>query len=65
MESEPTPSIERILSEGFLAPVRVEDRTPDVSAPCWATIVTGPRWTGTARGRTTSRATGSPNTRIS
>lgn len=41
LESEPTPHIERVIGEGFLAPVRIEDGTPDVSGPCWATVATG------------------------
>ncbi|GAA2043643.1 alkaline phosphatase family protein [Catenulispora yoronensis] len=41
LETEPTPHIERVIGEGFLAPVRIEDGTPDVSGPCWATVVTG------------------------
>jgi len=41
LEAEPTPNIDRIIGEGFLAPVWIEDGTPTVSGPCWATAVTG------------------------
>ncbi|MEY9927032.1 arylsulfatase A-like enzyme [Catenulispora sp. GP43] len=41
LEAEPTPNLDRIAGEGFLAPVRIEDGTPTVSGPCWATAVTG------------------------
>jgi predicted AlkP superfamily pyrophosphatase or phosphodiesterase len=41
LEAEPTPNIDRVIGEGFLAPVRIEDDTPTVSGPCWATAVTG------------------------
>jgi hypothetical protein len=36
--SHPTPNIDRIIGEGFLAPVWIEDGTPTVSGPCWHDI---------------------------
>ncbi|ACU69081.1 type I phosphodiesterase/nucleotide pyrophosphatase [Catenulispora acidiphila DSM 44928] len=41
LDAEPTPNIDRVAGEGFLATVWVEDGTPTVSGPCWATAVTG------------------------
>lgn len=37
----PTPHLDTLAAEGFLAPVEVDDRTPTMSGPCWATVVTG------------------------
>ncbi|MGQ4387834.1 HAD-IA family hydrolase [Streptomyces sp. SAS_270] len=37
----PTPHLDALAADGFLAPVEVDDRTPTMSGPCWATIVTG------------------------
>lgn len=37
----PTPHLDALAAEGFLTPVEVDDRTPTMSGPCWATIVTG------------------------
>ncbi|MBP0453093.1 alkaline phosphatase family protein [Kitasatospora sp. RG8] len=36
-----TPHLDRLAQAGFLAPVHVDDGTPTMSGPCWATIVTG------------------------
>ena len=36
-----TPAIWALRREGFLAPVVIDDGTPTMSGPCWATIVTG------------------------
>ncbi len=36
-----TPHLDALAAEGFLTPVQVDDRTPTMSGPCWATIVTG------------------------
>lgn len=36
-----TPHLDALATEGFLVPVEVDDRTPTMSGPCWATIVTG------------------------
>ncbi|GAA5018332.1 alkaline phosphatase family protein [Streptomyces siamensis] len=37
----PTPHLDVLAADGFLAPVDIDDRTPTMSGPCWATIVTG------------------------
>ncbi|GGN80397.1 AP endonuclease [Streptomyces albiflavescens] len=37
----PTPHLDALAADGFLAPIEVDDRTPTMSGPCWATIVTG------------------------
>ncbi len=37
----PTPHLDALAADGFLAAVEVDDRTPTMSGPCWATIVTG------------------------
>lgn len=37
----PTPHLDGIAAAGFLAPVEVDEATPTMSGPCWATIVTG------------------------
>ncbi|MCS0602621.1 HAD-IA family hydrolase [Streptomyces sp. LP11] len=37
----PTPHLDALAAAGFLAPVRVEEDTPTMSGPCWATVVTG------------------------
>jgi hypothetical protein len=37
----PTPRLDALAADGFLAPVEVDERTPTMSGPCWATIVTG------------------------
>jgi len=36
-----TPSIWTFGQAGFLAPVTIDEATPTMSGPCWATIVTG------------------------
>ncbi|KJK59687.1 alkaline phosphatase family protein [Saccharothrix sp. ST-888] len=36
-----TPHLDSVAAAGFLAPVLVDDATPTMSGPCWATIVTG------------------------
>ena len=36
-----TPHLDSVAAAGFLAPVEVDDATPTMSGPCWATIVTG------------------------
>ncbi|MFJ3225065.1 HAD-IA family hydrolase [Streptomyces sp. NPDC086783] len=36
-----TPHLDTLAAAGFLAPVEVDDRTPTMSGPCWATVVTG------------------------
>ncbi|MFI8459515.1 alkaline phosphatase family protein [Kitasatospora sp. NPDC085464] len=36
-----TPHLDRVAEQGFLAPVRIDDPTPTMSGPCWATILTG------------------------
>ncbi len=36
-----TPAIWALRREGFLTPVVIDDGTPTVSGPCWATIATG------------------------
>ncbi|WP_411083311.1 HAD-IA family hydrolase [Streptomyces sp. cmx-18-6] len=41
----PTPHLDTVASSGFLAPVEVDDATPTMSGPCWATIATGVRVT--------------------
>ncbi|MFB8105825.1 HAD-IA family hydrolase [Streptomyces sp. NPDC056007] len=38
-----TPHLDTVADAGFLAPVTVEESTPTMSGPCWATIVTGVR----------------------
>ncbi|MET8515729.1 HAD-IA family hydrolase [Streptomyces sp. NPDC005077] len=37
----PTPHLDALARRGFLAPVGIEDDTPTMSGPCWATVVTG------------------------
>lgn len=37
----PTPHLDALAERGFLAPVEVDEHTPTMSGPCWATIVTG------------------------
>ncbi|MGK4583854.1 alkaline phosphatase family protein [Kitasatospora sp. HPMI-4] len=36
-----TPHLDSVAAAGFLAPVQVDEATPTMSGPCWATIVTG------------------------
>ncbi|GAA2243469.1 MULTISPECIES: alkaline phosphatase family protein [Kitasatospora] len=36
-----TPHLDSVAAAGFLAPVEVDDVTPTMSGPCWATIATG------------------------
>ncbi|GAA2148035.1 alkaline phosphatase family protein [Kitasatospora kazusensis] len=36
-----TPHLDSFAAEGFLAPVQVDEATPTMSGPCWATITTG------------------------
>ncbi|WAZ25942.1 HAD-IA family hydrolase [Streptomyces cinnabarinus] len=36
-----TPHLDALAAEGFRAPVEVDARTPTMSGPCWATVVTG------------------------
>ncbi|WP_369229890.1 HAD-IA family hydrolase [Streptomyces sp. R21] len=36
-----TPHLDALAADGFLTPIEVDDRTPTMSGPCWATIVTG------------------------
>jgi predicted AlkP superfamily pyrophosphatase or phosphodiesterase len=36
-----TPALDQVAAAGFLAPVEVDEATPTMSGPCWATIVTG------------------------
>ena len=36
-----TPGLDSVRDAGFLAPVLVDEQTPTMSGPCWATIVTG------------------------
>ncbi|MFE0459523.1 alkaline phosphatase family protein [Kitasatospora sp. NPDC058965] len=36
-----TPALDEVAAAGFLAPVEVDEATPTMSGPCWATIVTG------------------------
>lgn len=37
----PTPHLDALAADGFLAPVEIDERTPTMSGPCWATVVTG------------------------
>lgn len=37
----PTPHLDTLAAEGFLAPIEVDADTPTMSGPCWATVVTG------------------------
>ncbi|MFF7445379.1 MULTISPECIES: HAD-IA family hydrolase [unclassified Streptomyces] len=37
----PTPHLDALAADGFLAPVEVDADTPTMSGPCWATVVTG------------------------
>ncbi|MFZ3592406.1 HAD-IA family hydrolase [Streptomyces sp. BH104] len=37
----PTPHLDALAERGFLAPIEVDETTPTMSGPCWATIVTG------------------------
>lgn len=41
LRSSPTPHLDAITAEGFLAPTRIRDVNPTISGPCWATIATG------------------------
>ncbi|MFJ5708196.1 alkaline phosphatase family protein [Streptomyces sp. NPDC093105] len=36
-----TPHLDGLTDAGFLAPVHIDEATPTMSGPCWATIVTG------------------------
>ncbi|QMU70793.1 alkaline phosphatase family protein [Streptacidiphilus sp. P02-A3a] len=36
-----TPNLDAVAAAGFLAPVEVDEATPTMSGPCWATICTG------------------------
>ncbi|MFE6334636.1 HAD-IA family hydrolase [Streptomyces sp. NPDC057798] len=36
-----TPHLDALAAEGFLAPIEVDEETPTMSGPCWATVVTG------------------------
>ena len=36
-----TPHLDSVAAAGFLAPVEVDEATPTMSGPCWATICTG------------------------
>jgi predicted AlkP superfamily pyrophosphatase or phosphodiesterase len=36
-----TPHLDSVRDAGFLAPVLIDEQTPTISGPCWATIVTG------------------------
>ena len=36
-----TPHLDSVRDAGFLAPVLIDEQTPTMSGPCWATIVTG------------------------
>ncbi|WP_424217174.1 alkaline phosphatase family protein (plasmid) [Streptomyces sp. BI20] len=36
-----TPHLDATARAGFMAPVRIDDSTPTMSGPCWATVVTG------------------------
>ncbi|WP_338056900.1 alkaline phosphatase family protein [Streptomyces sp. ZAF1911] len=36
-----TPHLDGIAEAGFLAPVEIDEATPTMSGPCWATIATG------------------------
>ncbi|MFG2821404.1 alkaline phosphatase family protein [Kitasatospora sp. NPDC048365] len=36
-----TPHLDAVAAAGFLAPVQVDEATPTMSGPCWATVVTG------------------------
>ncbi|GAA1271913.1 alkaline phosphatase family protein [Kitasatospora nipponensis] len=36
-----TPHLDAVAAAGFLAPVVVDEATPTMSGPCWATVVTG------------------------
>lgn len=36
-----TPHLDEIADAGFLAPVEIDEATPTMSGPCWATIATG------------------------
>ncbi|MEY9844857.1 alkaline phosphatase family protein [Streptacidiphilus sp. MAP5-3] len=37
----PTPHLDSVVRAGFLSPVRIDDGTPTMSGPCWATVATG------------------------
>lgn len=37
----PTPHLDALARQGFLTPVGIDDDTPTMSGPCWATVVTG------------------------
>lgn len=41
LQELPTPAIEAIGADGFLAPVRVNEAGPTISGPSWATVFTG------------------------
>lgn len=36
-----TPHLDAVAAAGFLAPIEIDETTPTMSGPCWATIVTG------------------------
>jgi predicted AlkP superfamily pyrophosphatase or phosphodiesterase len=38
-----TPRLDEVREAGFLAPVQIDEDTPTMSGPCWATIATGVR----------------------
>lgn len=36
-----TPHLDAVAAAGFLGPIEIDEATPTMSGPCWATIVTG------------------------
>ena len=41
LDAVPTPHLDQVTAAGFRAPIEIDDATPTMSGPCWATIVTG------------------------
>lgn len=36
-----TPHLDAVAAAGFLGPIEIDEATPTMSGPCWATVVTG------------------------
>ncbi|MFJ6795287.1 HAD-IA family hydrolase [Streptomyces sp. NPDC091268] len=41
LRTVPTPHLDTVAAAGFLGPIEIDDGTPTMSGPCWATIATG------------------------
>ncbi|MEV6950577.1 alkaline phosphatase family protein [Streptomyces sp. NPDC051183] len=41
LRTVPTPHLDAVAAAGFLGPIEIDEATPTMSGPCWATIATG------------------------